>query len=79
MFQNKEWKFKRLDGGISTIEKQVQIDEFNKDENCKLFLLSTRAGGQGINLTSANTIIFVDSDFNPFKDLQAISRSHRMG
>lgn len=44
-----------------------------------MFLLSTRSGGQGINLTAANTIIFIDSDFNPFKDIQAISRAHRMG
>ena len=45
----------------------------------EVFLLSTRAGGLGINLTSADIIIFVDSDFNPYRDLQAISRAHRMG
>lgn len=41
--------------------------------------MSTRAGGLGINLTSADTIFFIDSDFNPYRDVQAISRAHRMG
>jgi SNF2 family DNA or RNA helicase len=56
------------------------IENFNaKDSKCKIFLLSTRAGGLGINLTSADTVIFCDSDFNPYRDIQAISRAHRIG
>jgi len=45
----------------------------------KIMLLSTRAGGMGINLTAANIVVFVDSDYNPYKDIQAFSRAHRIG
>ena len=78
--QGRGWSFERLDGTTSIMERQRIIDTFNKDEcRSQIFLLSTRAGGLGINLTSADTIIFTDSDFNPYRDLQAISRAHRMG
>lgn len=55
----------RLDGRISGNERQKAIDRFNRDPNSFLFLLSTRAGGVGINLTAADTVIIVDSDWNP--------------
>lgn len=57
----------------------IQIALFNNDENMFVFLLSTRAGGLGINLTAADTVIIYDSDWNPQVDLQAQDRCHRIG
>jgi len=59
-------------------ERFIAIKNFNETE-CFVFLLSTRSGGQGLNLTSANTVIFFDSDFNPQRDIQAAARAHRIG
>ncbi|EGR31749.1 snf2 family n-terminal domain protein [Ichthyophthirius multifiliis] len=79
-FKFKSLPFQRLDGTTSVIERQKIIDQFNqKDSSTKIFILSTRAGGLGINLTAADTIFFTDSDFNPYRDVQAISRAYRMG
>ena len=70
----------RLDGSISAMEKQKRIDEFNApDSPYFAFLLSTRAGGVGINLATADTVIILDPDFNPHQDIQALSRAHRIG
>ncbi|KAM0325848.1 hypothetical protein ACHAQA_007150 [Verticillium albo-atrum] len=69
----------RIDGGVSQQDRQSQIDDFNGDPDFKVFLLSTRAGGQGINLTAADTVILFDSDWNPQQDLQAQDRVHRLG
>ena len=70
----------RLDGSMSSLEKQRRIDEFNApDSNLFAFLLSTRAGGVGINLATADTVIILDPDFNPHQDIQALSRAHRIG
>lgn len=55
------------------------IDLYNQDESMFVFLLSTRAGGIGINLTAADTVIIHDVDFNPYNDKQAEDRCHRMG
>jgi SWI/SNF-related matrix-associated actin-dependent regulator 1 of chromatin subfamily A len=55
------------------------IDEFNQDASIFAFLLSTKAGGMGINLTAADTVIIHDVDFNPYNDKQAEDRCHRMG
>ncbi len=60
-------------------ERRLQIKEFNENPEYRLFLLSTRAGGQGINLASADTVILYDSDWNPQQDLQAQDRAHRIG
>lgn len=60
----------RLDGSVKYQERQEQIEAFNSDPNTWLFLLSTRAGGLGINLTAADTVIIYDSDWNPCADLQ---------
>ncbi|KAL8951657.1 MAG: hypothetical protein Q9222_002385 [Ikaeria aurantiellina] len=70
----------RLDGSMNSLEKQKRIDEFNAP-NSRLFafLLSTRAGGVGINLATADTVIILDPDFNPHQDIQALSRAHRIG
>ena len=72
--------FVRLDGQTKPSERSQLIDEFNaKDSIHSLFLLSTRAGGVGVNLHSADTVIIFDSDWNPQMDLQAMSRAHRLG
>merc|ERR1719440_1424677 len=72
-------KFRRLDGTIAADERRQAMDEFNNDANIDVFLLSTRAGGLGINLVSADTVIIFDSDWNPQADLQAQDRCHRIG
>lgn len=64
--------YERLDGSSSAADRQKSIDRFNTQAHKKfVFLLSTRAGGLGINLTSADTVIIFDSDWNPHNDLQA--------
>lgn len=64
--------YERLDGSTSAADRQKAIDRFNTQPQKKfVFLLSTRAGGLGINLTSADTVIIFDSDWNPHNDLQA--------
>ena len=70
----------RIDGSMGSLEKQKRIDAFNGAES-PLFacLLSTRAGGVGINLATADTVIILDPDFNPHQDIQALSRAHRIG
>lgn len=77
--QLRSWKCCRIDGAVSQADRQAQIQAFNSDPDYKLFLLSTRAGGQGINLTAADTVILYDSDWNPQQDLQAQDRAHRIG
>ncbi|KGO49885.1 Zinc finger, PHD-type [Penicillium expansum] len=70
----------RLDGNLSSREKQQQIDQFNAPNSPVFaFLLSTRSGGVGINLATADTVIIMDPDFNPKQDMQALSRAHRIG
>lgn len=74
------FKHQRLDGSLSSLEKQKRIDAYNEDGSEDFaFLLSTRAGGVGINLATADTVIILDPDFNPHQDLQALSRAHRIG
>ena len=70
----------RLDGGTKTDERTVMLNEFNApDSEYFCFLLSTRAGGLGLNLQTADTVIIFDSDWNPHQDLQAQDRAHRIG
>ena len=73
------YKFSRLDGSMHFEDRQANIDRFNDDPDFNIFLLSTRAGGLGINLTAADTCIIYDSDWNPQQDLQAQDRCHRIG
>ncbi|CCF35321.1 SNF2 super family protein [Colletotrichum higginsianum] len=75
----RKWNACRLDGSVSQESRRDQIKEFNQNPDFKIFLLSTRAGGQGINLASADTVILFDSDWNPQQDLQAQDRCHRIG
>ncbi len=71
--------FLRLDGSTNIADRQNLIDRFTDDTSIPVFLLSTRAGGMGINLTAADTCILHDLDFNPFNDIQAEDRCHRIG
>jgi ATP-dependent DNA helicase len=73
------WNVCRIDGSVTQDSRRQQIQDFNEDPDHRLFLLTTRAGGQGINLASADTVILFDSDWNPQQDLQAIDRAHRIG
>ncbi|KAM3527332.1 hypothetical protein MY4038_006382 [Beauveria bassiana] len=68
-----------LMGSTSVSERQALIDEFNRDANISVFLLTTGAGGTGINLTSANKIVIFDQSDNPQDDIQAENRAHRLG
>ncbi|KAL3832846.1 hypothetical protein ACJIZ3_007582 [Penstemon smallii] len=79
-FSEKGFEVCRIDGSVKLADRRSQIKEFNDiDSNYRIFLLSTRAGGLGINLTSADTCILYDSDWNPQMDLQAMDRCHRIG
>merc|ERR1712024_244037 len=73
-------KFLRLDGMTKSEERGDMLKVFNsKDSEYFIFLLSTRAGGLGLNLQTADTVIIFDSDWNPHQDLQAQDRAHRIG
>jgi len=72
-------RYLRMDGSTPVNERQTLIDQYSNDKSIPIFLLSTKACGLGINLTSADTCIMHDIDFNPFNDLQAEDRVHRIG
>lgn len=76
----KEYEYCRIDGQTAHEDRISAIDEYNKSGSSKfLFLLTTRAGGLGINLTTADIVVLFDSDWNPQADLQAMDRAHRIG
>ncbi|KAL4244660.1 hypothetical protein ABKN59_010304 [Abortiporus biennis] len=82
----KNWPLCRIDGQTSMQDRRDEVQRFQKpdpklppDEVPNLFLLSTRAGGLGLNLVAADTVIFYDQDWNPQMDLQAQDRAHRIG
>ncbi|PIN15481.1 putative helicase [Handroanthus impetiginosus] len=76
----RKWHYERIDGKVGGAERQIRIDRFNAKNSSRFcFLLSTRAGGLGINLATADTVIIYDSDWNPHADLQAMARAHRLG
>ncbi|XP_044772493.1 lymphoid-specific helicase isoform X3 [Neomonachus schauinslandi] len=75
----RNFNFSRLDGSMSYSEREKNMHSFNTDPDVFIFLVSTRAGGLGINLTAADTVIIYDSDWNPQSDLQAQDRCHRIG
>ncbi|KAB0801325.1 hypothetical protein PPYR_05679 [Photinus pyralis] len=78
--QLRHFPFQRLDGGIKGELRKQALDHFNAEGSQDFcFLLSTRAGGLGINLATADTVIIFDSDWNPQNDLQAQARAHRIG
>uniref|UniRef100_A0A1A8N9X4 Chromodomain-helicase-DNA-binding protein 1-like n=3 Tax=Nothobranchius TaxID=28779 RepID=A0A1A8N9X4_9TELE len=72
------YSYERLDGSVRGEERNLAVKNFSS-KDMFVFLLSTKAGGVGLNLTAADTVIFVDSDFNPQNDLQAAARCHRIG
>ncbi|KAF4021418.1 hypothetical protein G4228_013272 [Cervus hanglu yarkandensis] len=72
------YSYERVDGSVRGEERHLAIKNFGQ-QPIFTFLLSTRAGGVGMNLTAADTVIFFDSDFNPQNDLQAAARAHRIG
>ena len=76
----KKYSYERIDGRVRGTARQAAIDRFCRPESDRfVFLLCTRAGGVGINLTAADTVIIFDSDWNPQNDLQAQARCHRIG
>ena len=72
-------QFMRLDGGVEATKRQEIVNKFNTDPSYDVLLLTTSVGGLGLNLTGADTVIFVDHDWNPQKDIQAMDRAHRIG
>ncbi|KAI1339430.1 SNF2 family N-terminal domain-containing protein [Xylariaceae sp. FL0016] len=75
----RNYKYCRLDGSTKLEDRRDTVSDFQSRPDIFVFLLSTRAGGLGINLTSADTVIFYDSDWNPTIDSQAMDRAHRLG
>ena len=76
----REYKYCRLDGNTELDDREKHIADFTKPDSDKfIFLISTRAGGLGLNLMTANIVVLYDSDWNPQIDLQAMDRAHRIG
>lgn len=73
------YRYMRLDGATKIEDRQIMTERFNRDPKIPVFILSTRSGGLGINLTGADTVIFYDSDWNPAMDKQCQDRCHRIG
>jgi hypothetical protein len=71
--------FLRIDGSVNACERGEMVQDFSKDSAIKVFLISSLAGGVGINLVSASRVVVFDSHFNPSVDLQAIYRCYRYG
>lgn len=69
----------RLDGSVPAGSRHALVQRFNADPSIDLLLLTTQVGGLGLNLTGADTVIFVEHDWNPMRDLQAMDRAHRIG
>uniref|UniRef100_A0A1I7WM49 Helicase C-terminal domain-containing protein n=1 Tax=Heterorhabditis bacteriophora TaxID=37862 RepID=A0A1I7WM49_HETBA len=79
-FNYRKWKYLRLDGSTKPDERGQLLEMYNApDSEYFLFMLSTRAGGLGLNLQTADTVIIFDSDWNPHQDMQAQDRAHRIG
>ena len=75
----KKYQFFRLDGGSCISDRRDMVNEFQRNPDIFVFLLSTRAGGLGVTLTAADVVIFYDNDWNPTMDAQAADRAHRIG
>lgn len=72
-------EYLRLDGSVPSSQRDKVVDQFNEDDSIKVLLLTTKIGGLGLNLTGADMVIFLEPDWNPFIDLQAMDRAHRIG
>jgi SWI/SNF-related matrix-associated actin-dependent regulator 1 of chromatin subfamily A len=80
VLHNADMEYLRLDGSTPVAVRQDMIDDFNAEDSIiPIFMLSTRAGGAGVNLTGADKVIIFDSGFNPQDDIQAENRAHRIG
>ncbi|KAG8745191.1 putative DNA helicase ino80, partial [Ceratobasidium sp. 423] len=75
----RQYSYLRLDGGSKLEDRRDMVRDWQTNPNIFVFLLSTRAGGLGINLTAADTVVFYDHDWNPSNDAQAMDRAHRLG
>lgn len=75
----RDYKYVRLDGSTKLVDRKENIHNFNTNPEIFLFLISTRAGGIGLNLVGADTVIIYDCDWNPQADIQAMARCHRIG
>lgn len=73
------FKYRRMDGSTNIKDRQDLVDEFNRDPNLHVFLLTTKVGGLGVNLTGADRVIIYDPDWNPSTDVQARERAWRLG
>jgi len=72
-------QYLRLDGSVEASKRQEIVNRFNTDPSYDCLLLTTSVGGLGLNLTGADTVIFMEHDWNPQKDMQAMDRAHRIG
>lgn len=72
-------KYERFDGSMSMTRREAALSSFRKDKNTRVLLVSMRAGNAGLNLTVANNVIIMDPFWNPFIEMQAVDRTHRMG
>ncbi|KAI0472737.1 P-loop containing nucleoside triphosphate hydrolase protein [Xylariaceae sp. FL0804] len=79
LFNNTKYNVSYLDGTLSYDERQSIVDDFNADPSQFVFLISTKAGGTGLNITSANKVVIMDPHWNPAHDLQAQDRAYRIG
>lgn len=79
LFSNTSYSVSYLDGSLSYDDRQRVVDDFNSDPSQFVFLISTKAGGVGLNITSANKVVIVDPHWNPSYDLQAQDRAYRIG
>ncbi|EFQ32310.1 SNF2 family domain-containing protein [Colletotrichum graminicola] len=79
LFHNTSYSVTYLDGSVSYEDRQKAVDDFNSDPTQFVFLISTKAGGVGLNITSANKVVIVDPHWNPSYDLQAQDRAYRIG
>jgi chromatin-remodeling ATPase INO80 len=74
-----KYSYFRMDGSTQLQDRRFMVEEYQTNPNIFIFILSTRAGGLGINLIAADTVIFYDNDWNPTMDSQATDRAHRIG
>ncbi|KAI9672364.1 MAG: hypothetical protein M1817_003386 [Caeruleum heppii] len=79
LFNHTSYNVSYLDGGMTYEDRAKTVDEFNRDSGQFVFLISTKAGGVGLNITSANKVVIVDPNWNPSYDLQAQDRAYRIG
>jgi SNF2 family DNA or RNA helicase len=77
--ENKRWKCERYDGGMSADARNSAINRFTDDRETKVMLISLKAGNAGLNLVAASRVIILDPFWNPFIEMQAVDRAHRIG